>query len=114
MIRGKFAFGNKHGGKRKEKMFYDALMLELKAEDNPHTLRKIARNLLKLAAEDTDLNAIKEVANRIDGMPTQQIETTNENVTYVAELPSVAASAEEWLKNNPEASMMIEINPKLQ
>ena len=108
---GKFAFGNKLGGKRKEKMFYDALMLELKAEENPHTLRRIAKNLLRMAADDNDLNAIKEVANRIDGMPTQQIDTTNENITYVAELPSVAESAEEWLKNNPE---MTSTDQKLQ
>jgi hypothetical protein len=96
-----FEIGNKHGGKRKEKMFYDALMLAIKDTVNAGKLRSIADKLLSLAAEG-DIQAIKEVANRLDGMPTVQIDQTIENISYVAELPQVAETSEEWMKQNQE------------
>ena len=61
-------------GKRKEKLFYSALTMELKAVelDDQRGLRKIARNLIVLA-ESGDLPAIKEIADRLDGKPAQAI-----------------------------------------
>ncbi len=96
---GKFQVGNKGGGRRKEKLFYDALILEIKSTDNPYTLRLIAGKMLELAALG-DIQAIKEVANRLDGMPTVQVDQTLETITYVAALPEVSENADEWLKNN--------------
>jgi hypothetical protein len=72
-----FEPGNKLAvGGRKDKPFRDALRMELAAlgEDDPRALRGIARNLLKIAASDDGLPAIKEIADRLDGKPAQAIE----------------------------------------
>jgi hypothetical protein len=92
-----FQPGNKLGSRRKDKIALDALLLEMKAAEEIRGMRIIARALLDLAAGG-DLPAIKEVFNRIDGMPVQQIDQTIENISYVAELPPVATNTPEWLK----------------
>ena len=100
---GVFQPGNPGGGKRKEKLMFDALMLSLKRVDteNRPAFARIANKLVDMAL-DGDIQAIKEINNRIDGMPVQQIEQTTEH-KYVAELPSVIAKADEWLqKNKPD------------
>lgn len=55
-----------------EKRFRDALNLAVNEErpDGLHRLRVIA-NKLVAAAEDGDLRAIQEVADRLDGKPNQ-------------------------------------------
>lgn len=63
-------------GRAKDKPFRDALRMELAAlgEDDPKTLRGLARKLLASAAEgDNTLAAIKEIADRLDGKPAQAI-----------------------------------------
>jgi len=63
------------------KPFADALRMEIAAAGKDHkALRKIAKNLLKLAEqEDFDaLPAINAVANRLDGMPAQESTVTIE------------------------------------
>jgi hypothetical protein len=97
-----FQPGNKGGGKRKEKLFYDALMLAVKDTDNPRDLRKIAEKLLDMAIGG-DIQAIKEVANRLDGMPVQAIDATIETTHFVARVPEVAQTSDEWLKQNAPA-----------
>jgi hypothetical protein len=64
------------GGRRKERPFRDALRAELAAlgEDDPKALRGLARNLLKIASGEDGLQAIKEIADRLDGKPTQAVE----------------------------------------
>jgi hypothetical protein len=68
------------GGRPKEKPFRDALRAELAAlgADDPKALRGLARNLLKIAAGDEGLQAIKEVADRLDGKPVQAIENSED------------------------------------
>lgn len=63
------------GGRPKERPFREALKMEIAAlgEDDPKALRGLARNLLKIAAGDDGLQAIKEVADRLDGKPAQAI-----------------------------------------
>lgn len=64
------------GGKPKEKPFRDALRMEIAAlgEDDPRALRGLARRLLQLASEgDQSLQAIREVADRLDGKPAQAV-----------------------------------------
>lgn len=76
-----FAVGNKLGGKRKEKLFYDALIQSLKSAkaENKYDLMTIAEGLLTLAASG-DIQAIKEVANRLDGTPAQTMDmNVNDN-----------------------------------
>lgn len=58
-------------GQQRDKPFRDALRMEIaEAEDNPRSLRKIAIKLLDQAAGG-DVQAIKEVADRLDGKPAQ-------------------------------------------
>jgi hypothetical protein len=55
------------GGRPKDKPFADALRMELMAAGADHrALRKIARALIA-KAEDGDLPAIREIADRLDG-----------------------------------------------
>ncbi len=55
------------GGRPKDRPFAEALRMEIKASGNDHrALRQIARALLAKAAEG-DLQAIREVADRLDG-----------------------------------------------
>ena len=63
------------GGRRKEKLFADAMRMEIKeAGDDNYKLRQIARKLLDMA-EKGDMAAIKEVADRIDGKVPQAVGT---------------------------------------
>jgi len=97
--------GNANSGRRQEKPFRDALLLELNAAGKDHKLlRQIARALLTSAAEGK-MDAIKEVGDRIDGKAVQQIDQNVDVTTYVAALPSVVPQTDEWLKQQ---------TPKLQ
>ena len=58
-------------GRRKEKPWRDALTLALKADDG-QKLRRIAEKVVE-AAEAGDLQAIKEIADRLDGKPVQAL-----------------------------------------
>lgn len=71
--------GNANSGRRKEKVFYTALQIELKAvePDDQRGLRKIARNLIE-QAEAGDIQAIKEIRDTLDGKPAQAIIGDNE------------------------------------
>ncbi len=62
-------------GQQRDKPFRDALRLEIAAaqdEEDNRSLRKIARKLLSQASEG-DVQAIKEVADRMDGKVPQGI-----------------------------------------
>ena len=66
--------GNANSGRRQEKPFRDALRLEIAAiGDDQKGLRQIARALITSASEGK-MDAIKELADRIDGKPTQQLD----------------------------------------
>jgi hypothetical protein len=64
---------------RNEKPFAAALRMELAAAGDSHgELRLIARNLIGLAraGEPAALQAIREIADRLDGKPKQEAEVT--------------------------------------
>lgn len=92
------------GGKPKEKLYHQALMMELKAAgDDLPELRAIARRQIETAihAENPNdaLAAAKEIANRLDGQPVaQQDVNINERITVI-EAPAPKANTEEWLKS---------------
>lgn len=68
--------GRPVGAQNKDKPFRDALRMELAAldDEDPKTLRRLARRLLETASSgDQSLAAIKEVADRLDGKPAQAI-----------------------------------------
>jgi hypothetical protein len=59
--------GNANSGRKQEKPFRDALRIELAAAgEDSKALRKIARALIEKAGEG-DMQAIKELADRVDG-----------------------------------------------
>lgn len=63
------------GSENKDKPFRDALRLEIAAaqnEDDFRSLRKIARALLASASEGK-VDAIKEIADRMDGKVAQTV-----------------------------------------
>lgn len=66
--------GNANSGRRQEKPFRDALRMEIAAaeQDGLRSLRAIARKLIEAAAEGK-LDAIKELADRMDGKVPQAI-----------------------------------------
>jgi hypothetical protein len=70
--------GRPAGSQNKDKPFREALRMELAAldDDDHKSLRGLARNLLKIAAGDDGFQAIKEVADRLDGKSVQATEIT--------------------------------------
>jgi hypothetical protein len=65
------------GGRAKERMFADALRMELAAAgEDSKAIRAIARNLISLAqkADPSALPAINAIADRLDGKPAQAVE----------------------------------------
>jgi hypothetical protein len=66
--------GNANSGPKKEKPFRDALRLELAAVGEDHkALRAVARNLVAMAMNGEKLDAIKELADRMDGKVPQAV-----------------------------------------
>ena len=66
------------GGRVQDKPFRTALDMELKAAGEDHKkLRAIARKLLN-EAEDGNMQAIREVADRLDGKPAQAVQHSGE------------------------------------
>jgi hypothetical protein len=62
------------GAENKDKPFRDALRLEIADAGEDHrALRKVARALLT-KAESGDVQAIREIGDRLDGKPAQAIE----------------------------------------
>ena len=63
--------GRPIGSLNREKPFNQALLIELRS--NPLELRRIAAKLVE-RAEEGELAAIREIADRLDGKPAQMID----------------------------------------
>lgn len=63
------------GSQNKDKPFREALRIELAAlqDDDPKSLRGLARRLIATAAGQDGTAAIKEIGDRLDGKPAQAI-----------------------------------------
>lgn len=95
-------------GQQRDKMFRDALRMELAAIGEDHkALRRLARRLIAIGESckehHTALAAIKEVADRMDGKPMQAVESHNINEYVFAEVPDTATD-EEWKKTLADAA----------
>jgi hypothetical protein len=86
-------------GARKERKFYQALLVALNAEGPDIRLRKIAEQLIK-AAEKGEPWAIRELMDRIDGKVPQAtiLQGDAEQPVRYCEVPRKAANADEWLQ----------------
>jgi hypothetical protein len=82
--------GRPIGSINREKPFNKALLLEFRS--NPIALRRIAAKLIE-KAEEGDLAAIREIADRLDGKPVQMLDRRDIPVRDMtdAELFAVAA-----------------------
>jgi len=84
------------GSENKDKPYREALRMELAAAgDNAKLLRNIARKHLA-NAESGDMNAIRELADRLDGKPAQAIEHQGDGATYVVRMPEPVKDMAEW------------------
>lgn len=71
--------GTANSGRRQEKPFRDALMMAIAdAGEDRKALRAVAAKLLK-KAEEGDMNAIKELADRVDGKVPQAVMNDEES-----------------------------------
>lgn len=71
--------GNANSGSHKQKLFRNALIMQLALRDageDQKTLRAIADKLIN-GAVSGDLPQIKELSDRIDGKPSQQVDLGN-------------------------------------
>jgi hypothetical protein len=79
--------------------------MELAALGNNHkALRDIAKNLISVAmgSGKDAMAAIKEIGDRLDGRPAQEVEVSGEVTSFVARVPQTANTAEAWEnKHNP-------------
>lgn len=82
--------GNANSGRRQEKPFRDALRMELAALGEDHkALRQVARRLIDNASAG-DMQAIKELADRVDGKVPTPIAGDEENpLSLVARIERV-------------------------
>jgi hypothetical protein len=82
--------GRPIGSTNRQKPFNDALLMTLRS--NPLALRRISAKLVE-KAEEGDLAAIREIADRLDGKPAQVIDRRDLPVTELtdAELLVIAA-----------------------
>ena len=84
--------GRPIGSMNREKPFNSALLIELRS--NPLALRRIAAKLVE-KAEEGELAAIREIADRTDGKPVQMLDRRDVPVTQLTdeELVAIAAGA---------------------
>jgi hypothetical protein len=89
--------GRPAGSQNKDKPFRDALRLEIaEAEGSPRALRMIASKLIDMAAAG-DMQAIREIGDRMDGKPAQALELSGETThNYVARMPAPVKGMDEW------------------
>jgi len=82
--------GRPIGSMNRQKPFNDALLMTLRS--NPLALRRISAKLVE-KAEEGDLAAIREIADRLDGKPVQMLDRRDVPITEltIAELHFIAA-----------------------
>lgn len=68
--------GNKNSS-RANRLWADTIRRALAQDKDPNRLRRLAEALIA-KAEDGDLGALKEIGDRLDGKPSQQVELTGE------------------------------------
>ena len=92
------------GGRPKDKPWADALRLVVFRDDMEGKRRLLA--IAEKCAESAmngDMQAIKEIGDRLDGRPAQEQHNTNETtVRYVARVPDKEATVEAWTQKHSQ------------
>jgi hypothetical protein len=79
-------------GQQRDKPFREALQMEIAAAgDNHKRLRQIARKLIASAC-DGDMQAIQQVADRLDGKPAQAVDLKHDASDAFAQLWGMISS----------------------
>jgi len=63
----------------KNKAWTDALRRELEGNQNADKLKRMAQKLVSLAVEEGNMQAFKEIGDRLEGKPAQAIDATIAN-----------------------------------
>jgi hypothetical protein len=103
--------GRPIGSVNRQKPFNDALLMTLRS--NPLALRRISAKLIE-KAEEGDLAAIREIADRLDGKPAQVIDRRDLPVTELtdAELIVIAAGGLPERKEDDTKVLLLPPGPK--
>lgn len=92
--------GNANSGRRKEKLWRDALWLEGNRLDELTGEKQIARaaRVLFQKAMEGDVPALKEIGDRLDGKPAQEQDININETKTVIRAPNVSSNSVDWLK----------------
>jgi hypothetical protein len=103
--------GRPIGSINRQKPFNDALLMTLRS--NPLALRRISAKLVE-KAEEGDLAAIREVADRLDGKPIQMLDRRDLPVRELtdAELFAIAAGGLPEPKEDDTEVLLLPPGPK--
>jgi hypothetical protein len=99
--------GRPIGSVNRERPFNSALLIELRS--NPVALRRIAAKLVE-KAEEGELAAIREIADRLDGKPAQLVDRPDLPISKLSDeqLLAIAAGA----LPEPEEILLLPPAPK--
>jgi len=84
-------------GRPKDQAWRDALRIAVKEamEDGSTKLRRLAEKTVELALAG-DIQAIREIGDRLDGKPVQAVESSSEVTHYVIAVPTRQQTSKEW------------------
>ncbi|MCA3704266.1 MAG: hypothetical protein INF12_14685 [Methylobacterium sp.] len=87
-----------------QKMWRDALRIAVEDIDPKTKKRKLERIAEAVidAAMAGDMTAAKEIGDRLDGKPRQEIDAVVAETRYVARIPEPAKDAQEWLSRHTQ------------
>jgi hypothetical protein len=85
-------------GPKQEKPWRDAIQraIHRTADDGKTKRLEMLADQLVTEALKGDVSALKEIGDRLDGKPRQEIEATVERTTFVIRAPEPAQTTEEW------------------
>jgi hypothetical protein len=97
--------GRPIGSMNRQKPFNDALLMTLR--NNPLALRRMTAKLVE-RAEEGELAAIREIADRLDGKPIQMLDRRDVPVTELtdAELFAIAAGGLPEKEGDPKMLLL--------
>lgn len=89
-------------GPKQEKPWRDAIQRAVHRTAEDGKTRRLDQLADKLVVEALagDVPALKEIGDRLDGRPRQEIDATVERTTFVIRAPEPAQTTEEWKRTH--------------